>query len=164
MEFEVGDRVVHPQHGVGYVSGLEEKQFEPNTPRQYYVVSIPDTTLWVPVDRPVPGVRRLSVPGELEACRQVLQSAPLALKPDRSLLGALVGQINQGTVVAHCEVVRDLAAYGWRKPLYGPLSEFQRTIVKVLCEEWAAVEELTLSEAAQEITALLKKGRAAHEH
>ena len=50
MKFEIGDKVVHPQHGVGFVAGLEEKQFEPNAARMYYVVSIPDTTLWVPVD------------------------------------------------------------------------------------------------------------------
>ena len=164
MKFDVGDKVVHPQHGVGYVSNLEEKQFEPNASRMYYVISIPDTTVWVPVDLSTSGLRKLSGKSELEQCRQVLQSAPQALKPDRGLLAALSGRINQGTVIAHSEVVRDLTAFGWRKPLFGPPAEFKRVILNVLSQEWAVVEGVSQVEAAHEINILLKQGRAAHEH
>jgi hypothetical protein len=60
-------------------------------------------------------------------------------------------------------VIRDLAAFGWRKPLYGPLAEFQRVILNVLCQEWAVVEGCSQAEASYEIATLLKKGKAAHE-
>jgi RNA polymerase-interacting CarD/CdnL/TRCF family regulator len=162
MKFSIGDRVVHPQQGVGYVAKLEEKQFEPNHPRMYYVVLIPDTTVWVPVDLSTSGLRKLSLRSELEQCRQVLQSAPRTLTPDRGLLASLIGHINQGTLTAHCEVVRDLNAFGWRKPLYGPMAEFQRVIMNVLSQEWAVVEGISVIEASHEISVLLKKGRAAH--
>jgi RNA polymerase-interacting CarD/CdnL/TRCF family regulator len=164
MKFSIGDKVVHPQQGVGYVAKLEEKQFEPNKPRLYYVILIPETTVWVPVDLTTSGLRKLSGRNELEQCRQVLQSAPHPLTPDRGLLSSLVGHINQGTVAAHCEVVRDLTAHGWHKPLYGPMAEFQRVILNVLSQEWATVEEISQVEAAHEISVLLKKGRAAHDH
>ena len=164
MKFSVGDRVVHPQQGVGYVARLEEKQFEPNHPRMYYVVLIPDTTVWVPIDLPTSGLRKLSARSELEQCRQVLQSAPHLLTPDRGLLASLIVHLNQGTLTAHCEVVRDLTAHGWHKPLYGPMSEFQRVILNVLSQEWAAIEEISRVEATQEISLLLKTGRAAHDH
>jgi len=164
MKFDIGDKVVHPQHGVGYVSNLEEKEFEPNTSRMYYVISIPDTTVWVPVDLSTSGLRKLSVKSELEQCRHVLQSAPQALKPDRGLLADLSGRINQGTIIAHCEVVRDLTAFGWRKPLFGPPAEFKRIIVNVLSQEWAVVEGVSEVEASNEINILLKNGRVAHEH
>jgi len=72
MKFDIGDKVVHPQHGVGYVANLEEKQFEPNPPRTYYVIQIPDTTVWVPVDLPTSGLRKLSVKSELDQCRKIL--------------------------------------------------------------------------------------------
>ncbi len=164
MKFKIGDKVVHPQHGVGYVADLEEKRFEPNASRTYYVIVIPDTTLWVPVDLSTSGLRKLSVKSELDQCRQVLQSAPLTLKPDRGLLSSLAGHIKQGTIIAHCEVVRDLTAYGWRKSLYGPIADLQRTTLNVLCQEWAVVEGLSLAEASHEIGVLLKKSRAAQEH
>lgn len=162
MKFNVGDRVVHPQQGVGYVANLEEKQFEPNLPRLYYVILIPDTTVWVPVDLSTSGLRKLSVKSELEHCRHVLQSTPHPLTADRSLLANLIGHVNQGTITAHCEVVRDLNAFGWRKPLYGPMAEFQRVILNVLSQEWATVDGVSLIEASNEISGLLKKGRAAH--
>jgi RNA polymerase-interacting CarD/CdnL/TRCF family regulator len=164
MKFDIGDRVVHPQHGVGYVANLEEKQFEPNASHMYYVVSIPDTTMWVPVDLASSGLRKLCVKSELNECRKVLQSTPLTLKPDRGLLTSLTDHINQGTIVAQCEVVRDLTAYGWHKSLYGPIANFQRIVLNVLCQEWAIVEGLSLTEASLEINDLLKKGREAHEH
>src|SRR3990172_5306831 len=112
LKFNIGDRVVHPQQGGGYVAKLEEKKFEPNHPRMYYVVLIPDTTVWVPVDLLTSGLRKLSARSELEQCRQVLQATPRPLTPDRGLLASLVSQVNQGTISAHCEVVRDLNAFG----------------------------------------------------
>ena len=164
MKFAIGDKVVHPQHGVGFVAGLEEKQFEPNAARMYYVVSIPDTTLWVPVDLSTSGLRKLSLRSELEQGRQVLQATPQTLSPGRDLLASLSGRIKQGTIIAQCEVVRDLTAFGWHKPLYGPLADFQRMVLNVLCQEWAAVKGVSQIEASHEIDILLKKGRAVQEH
>jgi len=163
IKFDIGDKVVHPQHGVGYVSNVEDKQFEQENSRTYYVVIIPNTTLWVPVDLHTSGLRKLSDRSDLDQCRHVLQSTPLTLKPGRDLLASLAGHIKTGTIIAHCEVVRDLTAYGWRKPLYGPIAEFQGRILDVLCQEWAVVEELSVIDASHEIGILLKKGRAAHE-
>jgi len=159
MKFSIGDKVVHPQHGVGFVADLEEKQFEPNASRMYYVVSIPETTIWVPVDLSTSGLRKLSARSELDQCRQVLLSAPQTLKPGRDLLSNLSDRINQGTIVAQCEVVRDLVAFGWHKPLYGSIADFQRMAFDVLCQEWAAVDEISLTDATHEINLLLKKAR-----
>ena len=164
MKFAIGDKVVHPQHGVGIVAGLEERQFEPSAARMYYVVSIPDTTLWVPVDLSTSGLRKLSLKSDLEQCRQILQASPQALNAGRELLASLSGRIKQGTIIAQCEVVRDLMAFGSHKPLYGPLADFQRMVLNVLCQEWAAVTGVSQAEASQEINVLLKKGRAIQEH
>lgn len=162
LKFSVGDRVVHPQQGVGYVADLEEKQFEPKVTRLYYVILIPDTTVWVPVDLPTSGLRKLCEKTELDQCREVLQAAPHPLTADRGLLSSLIGQINQGSITAHCKVVRDLNAFGWHKPLYGPIAEFQRVILNVLNQEWAIVEGVSVVEASHEISTLLKKSREAH--
>ena len=163
-KFAIGDKVVHPQHGVGFVAGLEEKKFEPNTARLYYVVSIPDTTLWVPVDLPTSGLRKLGLKIEIEECCQVLQAPPQELSAGRTLLPNLSARIKQGTIMAQCEVVRDLMAFGWKKPLYGPLADFQRMSLDVLCQEWAVVKGISQADAAHEINSLLKKGRASKEH
>jgi CarD family transcriptional regulator len=164
LKFAIGDKVVHPQHGVGFVSGLEEKRFEPSAARMYYVVSIPDTTLWVPVDLYTSGLRKLGLKSELEQCCQVLQASPQALNAGKEMLSNLSTRIKQGTIIAQCEVVRDLAAFGQRKPLYGPIADYQRMVMNVLCQEWAAVSGVSQEEAFQKINTLLKKGRATQEH
>ena len=160
MKFAIGDKVVHPQHGVGFVSGLAEKQFGPSAARMYYVVSIPDTTLWVPVELSTSGLRKLGLNSELEQCRQVLQDSPQVLNAGKELLSNLSARIKEGSIIAQCEVVRDLTAFGWQKSLYGPLADFQRMALNVLCQEWAAVKGITQAEASYEINDLLKKGRA----
>jgi len=160
VKFAIGDKVVHPQHGVGFVAGLEEKRFEPNKARMYYVVSIPDTTLWVPVELSTSGLRKMGLKSELEECRQILQASPQALKAGRDLLSSLSGRVKQGTIMAQCEVVRDITAFSKNKPLYGPLADFQRMTLNVLCQEWAAVQGVSQIDASNEITTLLKKSRA----
>ena len=163
MKFEIGDRVVHPQHGVGHITGVEEKQFEPKVLRTYYVISIPDTTLWVPVDLPDSALRKLSDIEDIEQCRKVLLATPFALKADRGLMSSLAVQIKQGTVFAHCEVVRDLTAFGWRKPIFGPLADYQRMLLEVLGQEWAIVSGISEAAALHEIDVLLRKCRSLHE-
>lgn len=160
MKFAIGDQVVHPQHGVGIVSGLEEKQFEPNDSRVYYVVSISDTTLWVPVDLSTSGLRKLSQKRDIEKCQKVLQDAPQEVIPSRDLMHNLFSQIKQGTIIDRCEVVRNLAAYGKHKPLIGSIADFQRAVLNVLYEEWAIVKGITAVEASLEINILLKNNKA----
>lgn len=164
IKFAIGDKVVHPQHGVGFVADLEEKQFEPNSARMYYVVSITDTTLWVPVDESTSGLRKLGLKSDLKQCIQVLQATPQELIAGRDMLSNLSARIKEGSIIAQCEAVRDLTAFGWRKPLYGPIADYQRMILSVLVQEWAALKGVTNDQAFHEIDILLKKGKAAQKH
>jgi len=160
MKLEIGDRVVHPQYGVGHVVKLEEREFEPGLMRQYYEISIPGSTLWVPLDQPTFGLRKLAVRREIDRCRQVLSSRPLPLTEDSRLRQSdLSARLKAGTIVAHCEVVRDLSAYGAHKPISGTIAAFLRVTQDVLCQEWAMVEGITLAEANVEISLLLEQSK-----
>lgn len=162
MHFKIGERVVHPHHGIGTVVGLSERQFEKEAPRSYYEVSIADGTIWVPVDEPGLGLRKLTVKSELERCGRVLKGAPSDLRVDPRLLRSqLSDHLKQGSIIAQCEVVRDLTALGWHKPLFGPLAEFRRMALDVLCQEWAVVAEIPLEEAAHKINGYLSQGKRA---
>ncbi len=164
MEFKIGDQVVHPHYGLGQVVKLEVRQFEPGVSRQYYEVSIPGSTLWVPLGQPTSGLRKLALKSTLADCRRLLASAPAPLTEDpRMRQSELSAHLKQGTIAAHCEVVRDLSAAGWHKPLSGPIASFLRVTLDVLCQEWAAVEGLSPAEAARDIDACLAKGRKSHD-
>ncbi len=160
LKLEVGDRVVHPQYGVGQVVKMDEREFEPGVMRRYYEISIPGSTLWVPLDLPTYGLRKLTVRSEIERCRKILESPPSPLTEDARLRQSeLSSRLKQGTISAHCEVVRDLTGYGLHKPLSGTIAAFLRATQDVLGQEWAAVEGITLSEAVNEINLLLEKSR-----
>lgn len=161
MIFKTGDKVVHPQHGLGDVVRVEAREFEPGVQRQYYEVAIPGgSTLWVPFDPPSFGLRKLAARSEIERCRQTLEAQPSPLDGDaRSRQAELMTRLKTGTIRAQCEVVRDLYAFGEHKSLYGSMAGFYRQTQTVLCQEWAAVEGITLNEAFEEVNALLEKSR-----
>jgi len=160
--FNIGDQVVHPQHGVGEVVKLEDRAFGSGVTRRYYEVSIPSeaSTLWVPLDPPGYGLRKLAERSEIELCRAVLASHPEPFDDDpRTRQASLIKRLKQGTIREQCEVVRDLYGFGEHKSLYGSMAGFFRQTQTVLCEEWALVEGMTIEDAVQEVSALLDKSR-----
>jgi len=162
MMFNVGDQVVHPQHGVGQVVKLEDREFGSGVRQRYYEVAIQSagSTLWVPLDPPSYGLRKLAARRDIKKCRDVLSARPSPLTDDaRSRQSNLAERLKEGTIQVQCEVVRDLYAFGEHKSLYGTIAGFFRQTQNVLCEEWALVEGITLPEAVQEVTSLLETSR-----
>jgi RNA polymerase-interacting CarD/CdnL/TRCF family regulator len=143
--FHIGERVVHPHHGVGTVTNLVDKRFESDSSRRYYEISIADGTLWVPVDEPGLGLRGLSLKSELDKCGRILQSSPSAIELDfRRLREEFGKRLKDGTIVAQCEVVRDVTALGWKKPLVGAMADLRRMALSVLCQEWESLRKCRL--------------------
>jgi CarD family transcriptional regulator len=157
--FEIGERVVHPQHGVGQITKLEDREFERGHSRRYYEIDIPGgSTVWVPFDLSNSGLRKLASKKDLDQCREILKSRPLPLTEDgRVRQSALAAHLRQGTIIAQCEVVRDLSAFVSHKPAYGTIPAFLEALLRVLCQEWAIVEEIPIPEAMFEISSLLEK-------
>jgi RNA polymerase-interacting CarD/CdnL/TRCF family regulator len=161
--FKIGERVVHHHHGVGTITNLVDKQFDSDTSRTYYEISIADGTLWVPVDEPDLGLRGLTSKSELDRCGKILQGSPATSELDpRRLREELARHLRVGTIIAQCEVVRDVTALGWKKPLVGAMADLRRVALNVLCQEWAAVAEVPLGEATHRINAYLSIGKQAY--
>ena len=160
MPFEIDDWLVHPQHGVGRVVKLERRQFGAGAARLYYEICMPKGTIWVPVNGPASGLRRLTAKGDLAQYRGLLKGRPAALAKDhRQRQIDLAERLKDGSLRARCEVVRDLSAQRWNKPLNESNALLLRAAHEMVDEEWAAAQGLSRSEAAQEIDALLMEGR-----
>ncbi len=161
--FEIGQTVVHPHHGLGTITNLVDKEFESSGSRRYYEISMADGTLWVPVDEPGLGLRQLASKSGLARCGQILQSSPSVSDLDpRRMRDELARHLRDGTITAQCEVVRDVTALGWKKPLAGAMAELRRVALGVLCQEWAAVAGVPLAEATESINAYLSIGKKAY--
>jgi RNA polymerase-interacting CarD/CdnL/TRCF family regulator len=158
ITFEIGDTVVHPQYGVGHITTRTNREFERGKIRTYYEISMPEgSIIWVPVDRANSGLRKLAPQSEIAHCRQILRSHPLSLTQDGRIRQAdLVEHLRRCTIAAQCEVVRDLSAFVAHKPSYGTITGFLDAIRGALCQEWAVVEGISVTEATAEISALLE--------
>jgi RNA polymerase-interacting CarD/CdnL/TRCF family regulator len=165
MEFRVGDRVIHPRHGLGQVSRLTIKQFADGGKHPFYEISFPDSTLWVPLDLITSGIRKLSAKSEIANCRGVLTAPAEPLGDDFRLRQIEINDhLKDGALIARCEIVRDMTAYSWHKPLNRSSAAFLQSIQKILVQEWAAIEEITLAEAAAEIQSLLETGKQSNDN
>jgi len=107
------------------------------------------------------GLRHLIDKPELTAYRRLLTSAPVSLDRSGRRL-ELSERVKQGSFQSLCEMVRDLSARGWRKPLGATDVAALRKTLALLSQEWAASDGVTVLEANQEIQALLQKAKQAH--
>jgi RNA polymerase-interacting CarD/CdnL/TRCF family regulator len=164
MSMKVGDTVVHPIYEVGQIVRLEERRFTGTEVRQYFEISTESTTLWIPAETcETLGLRRLTARADLATYRSVLKSRPISLDKDHSRRRRELAEcLKQGSFQALCEMVRDLTARGWRKPLGETDARLLRRTHKSLCQEWAAVDGASVARATQEVDTMLLEAKRAY--
>lgn len=161
MQFKVGDHVIHLNHGIGQIVAIEEKQFGGAEARLFYSIVIERSTVWVPVTaEAAPLLRRLVSKKALADYRNLLRSRPVPLNPDkRQRVVELTNRLRLGSFEVQCEVIRDLTALGWPKPLGSTDATLLRKVQEGVYQEWARAEGVPVAEAVQEITELLQESR-----
>lgn len=165
MPFQVDDSVVHPAHGVGRITRLVTQRFGAAAARLYYEVATQQSTVWVPVEAPpASGLRSVTLRSELGHYRSVLKGRPLSLIPDhRQRRMYLLDRLKGGSFQSLCDVVRDLTARAWNKPLNEMDSGTLRKAHGDLCQEWAVAEGVSVLQATEEVNALLLEGRRTYQ-
>lgn len=161
MQFKIGDLVVLPVYGIGHIRAIEEKRFSEQGARLYYKVVLTKSSVWIPVEaHEVSGLRPVTIKSELDHYRNLLQSPPIPLEKNHHRRHRdLVSRLKKGTFQIICEVVRDLTARGWRKPLgQADTTLLQKTRQK-LYQEWATAAGISTTEAIKEIDSLLLTAR-----
>jgi CarD family transcriptional regulator len=162
MQFKVGDNVVHPVYGLGHIVKIEEKQFsEIGATHLYYKITLPRSTIWIPIEaQAIIGLRLVTAKRELDQYRNLLKSRPVPLNnddPQRHV--ELASRLKQGSFRVVCEVVRDLTAWGWRKPLGRTDAATLQKTRDSLYQEWATAAGLSMAEATEEVESLLRAAR-----
>ena len=147
--FAEGDLVVYPNHGAGYVAGVEEKTVLGEA-RRYYVVYIADgeLTLNIPADG-ASGLRSCADEEGVAGALEILRERPEEM-PDHwnHRLKHNQEKIRSGEIARVAEVVRDLSAYG----LEHGLSTGERNLLakarRILISEVAMCKNLAAEETA----------------
>ena len=158
MPFKVGDLVVHPVYGVGHITTIEKKQFSELEAYLYYQIAFPKSQIWVPIEAQAAiGLRLVTARGDLETYRDLIKSRPVLLNSDLPKRHVeLASRLKEGSFQTMCEVVRDLTASGWQKPLGATAKAILRKTQEKLYQEWATAAGISIAEATQEIGALLQ--------
>jgi CarD family transcriptional regulator len=162
MQFQVGDRVVHPVHGVGIIKTFSKQLLSGEKAHEYYQVTTGTATVWVPINAEgFAGLRKIAPKESLNECRRLLRGRPVPLDQDRQLRQLEIAKRLKGRLLPElCEMVRDLRARSRQKPLGITEDNLLRKIYKALCDEWAAVDGVTNQTALHEIESLLQGGQA----
>lgn len=118
MQFSVGDRVVHPHHGPGRITGVERRELLDDVKR-YYEIEIPTRELLVhlPTESAEelglrPAVSRTRLPRVLARLRSQPRHLPLDYKQPQEEAWE---RLRTGRVMHVAEVVRDLT---WHDKLH----------------------------------------------
>jgi CarD family transcriptional regulator len=146
--FAEGDLVVYPNHGAGYVSGVEEKTILGEA-RRYYVVYIADgeLTLNIPADGDT-GLRLCADEEGVAAALALLREGQEEM-PDHwnHRLKHNQEKIRSGEISRVAEVVRDLSGYGGEHGLSTGERNLLAKARRILISEVAMGKHLAADEA-----------------
>jgi CarD family transcriptional regulator len=155
--YQVGDTVVHPVHGVGVITRLDEmKQGEQS--HLYYVMATADkVTVWVPVDTAAQcGMRRVVSASRFAVASGILSSTAQPL--NEQAYGRQVEmreRLNEGTLEAICSIVRDLTVRRASQRLTENDVRMLKRTRKLLLDEWVLVMDILQQEAESHLSAML---------
>ena len=158
MQYETGDRVVHPAYGGGEIRAIQEKSFLNHTNRYYEIfVSTKNMTIMVPVKRANEiGIRPVSDGETLDELWSVLARAPRDLSDQyQERQDVIRGQIRTGDLLEIARALRDLLGrQGEHK-----LTQADRGLVDqaegFIASELALALDISIDEAKNKVRSLL---------
>ena len=157
--FGEGDLVVYPNHGAGYVAGVEEKTIL-GEERRYYIVYIADgeLTLNIPADGDT-GLRLCADEEGLAGALAILRESPEEM-PDHwnHRLKHNQEKIRSGEISSVAEVVRDLSAHGGDRGLSTGERNLLAKARRILISEVALGKSLEVDEAEALVDDALRGG------
>ena len=115
--FKVGDTVVHPGYGTGFVTDVKEIAFLGNEKKRYYSIELlsqPETTVMVAVrNEKKVGLRTPITRTRLKRVWRILRAGPRTLPSDHNKRYALLKEkLLDRNIFEIAKVLRDLA---WRR-------------------------------------------------
>ncbi len=113
MKFKIGDKAVHPAHGVGEVTSIEERRIAGNS-TNFYIIKIVETgmTVMVPTDgADRAGLRGVITKRDADAVVATLKSNEIAVtsQPWNRRYREYTEMLKSGSLIEVAKVMRDLS-------------------------------------------------------
>jgi CarD family transcriptional regulator len=167
MQFSVGDKVVHPHHGPGWIASIERREILAGAKR-YYVIEIPGQglTLYIPEGKADEvGMRLAMSQARFPRVLNMLRGRPRPLPEDyRERQEQIGAQLKTGRVMQLARVVRDLTWRRERARLTKVDFDYLRQGRDLLAAEMALVSGDAVSDASKLIEATMTAAMAGSFH
>ena len=163
VEFEVGEKVVYPSHGVGEITAVETQVISGFDLKVYVISFLQDKmTLRVPVGRAATsGLRSIVKSGDVSKIYSALKGKP---KQGNRMWSRRAQEyetkINSGDIVAVAEVVRDLYKNVDTDRSYSERTIYESALNR-LASEIAILEGISKDEAVNKLIEVLREKLAA---
>lgn len=158
MKFKIGQKVVHPLHGVGEVQKIEEKVILGNTSR-FSVIDFNTNRLQIMVNLDQKTmIRKIASKNELEKAYDIMKKKCGKL-PSRSSdrFNFNMKKIKSSDLNQMAEVIRDLSDLNRRKKLSRKELTLLKSARKIFCNEICEVDQVTEEEAEARIDNIVKE-------
>ena len=160
LDFEAGDFVVYPAHGVGRVEGIETPSIAGLEVLLYAITFEKERmTLKVPVTKARnAGLRRLSSKDRIKVALETLQGRSRVRRTMWSRRAQeYEAKINSGDPVSIAEVVRDLYRGADQSDQSYSERQIYQAALERLARELAAVEKIDETKATERLESVLSK-------
>jgi CarD family transcriptional regulator len=154
MQFSVGDKVVHPHHGPGQITGAERRELLDGK-KLYFEIEIPvqELSVFLPRAAMVDTGVRLALPrAKLPSVLSRLRSRPSRLPQDfKKRQEGIWERLRTGRVMVVAEVIRDLVWHERREHLTKKDTEYLMQAKSRLAAEIALVSGVEMVDAEKTI-------------
>jgi CarD family transcriptional regulator len=156
MGFEIGDKVIHWNFGLGEIVKIENRTIH-GFLTKCYVVRTSDLTIWIPInDLKQPSLRMPTPPEEFVKLSSILSKPSEILLEDRLLRkDQLLARMNEGQLSSICRVVRDLTSFKRSTRLTLQEKLILEKAMNSLLAEWTYSLGMPLSQARLAMTDML---------
>lgn len=157
LDYQVGDKVIHPSYGLGEIVCLDEKIIHEQK-TLCYEVRVRDLTIWVKADGTAKGsLRRPTQDRDLEKMFAILKSQGEELPIDPYDRKALLNErMKDGKLASICGVIRDLIQFQGVKKLNDHDKIIMERAKTFLFAEWMYSRSASLEEVRAELKQLLE--------
>ncbi|MDZ5761400.1 CarD family transcriptional regulator [Lyticum sinuosum] len=162
VNFQVGDNVVYPMHGVGIIIS-EENQSVAGVDMTVYVISFSHdrVTLRIPKNRTAKvGLRSLSSESDVEFAFKILSNKIRSSKNQRGRImwskraRKYESMIHSGSLILLAEVIRDLYKPDGEDHSYSEKQIYDTAMLRFV-QEYSILKKVTKDEALQKIISTL---------
>lgn len=160
-ELTKGDWIVHNRHGLGQITGMDNKELLGKR-QDFYVVRTESSTYWLPCSESISGhIRPIASNDAFIEALKIISESPKQLDENfRRRLMDIHERIQESSLVTRAALIRDMYARDVEKDVHVNERKIFDTLENQFINEWVATSGIDPDEAQAELHKALRQSSA----